>query len=48
MSSTDLPDHRNDPDFRNWTDLWDPYAEEIIQMENIYYTILEDQMGFYD
>ena len=47
-SSTDLPDHRNDPDFQNWTDLWDPYSKEIIQMENIYYTILEDQMGFYD
>ena len=48
VSSTDLPDHRNDPAFQAWTDLWDPYAEEIIQMENIYYTILEDQMGFYD
>ncbi|MER2026294.1 MAG: hypothetical protein ABS874_03495, partial [Lachnospiraceae bacterium] len=48
VSSTDLPDHRNDPAFQAWTDLWDPYAKEIIQMENIYYTILEDQMGFYD
>ena len=47
-SNADLPDHRNDPAFQAWTDLWDPYAEEIIQMKNIYYTILEDQMGFYD
>ena len=47
-SNADLPDHRNDPSFQAWTDLWDPYAEEIIQMKNIYYTILEDQMGFYD
>ena len=46
--NTDLPDHRDDPDYQAWNDLWDPYAEEIIQMENLYYTILEDEMGFYD
>lgn len=43
----DLTDHRGDPDYQAWEDLWPAYEEEIIQMENIYYTILEDQLGFY-
>ena len=46
-ANTDLPDHRGDPDYQTaWVDLWGPYEDEIVEMDGIYYSILEDYLGF--
>ena len=41
----DLPDHRGDPAYQSWSDLWTPYEENIEEMKGTFYSILEDQLG---
>jgi hypothetical protein len=41
----DLPDHRGEAEYQAWADLWEPYQENIKEMEGTYYGILEDWLG---
>ncbi len=47
-ANCDLTDHRGDPAYQEWTDIWPDYEETIKEMKGTYYSILEDQLGFDD
>ena len=42
----DLPDHRSDPAYQEWTDLLVPYEQTIEEMRGTYYSELEDLLGY--
>lgn len=41
-----LTDHRNDPEYKQWTDFLVPYRETIKKMKGTYYSELEAKLGF--
>ena len=43
VKECDLEDHRNDPAYRSWSDLWKPYEEEVRRMEGTRYSTLEKE-----
>ena len=42
-ASCDLADHRGDPAYQSWDDLWEEYAQEVKDMEGTSYPILEKE-----
>lgn len=47
VSRCDLTDHRGDPDYQSWVDIWPDYEATIEEMKGTFYSIMEDHLGGY-
>ncbi len=43
LSECDLEDHRRDPAYKSWSDLWEPYEKEVKRMKGTRYSTLEKE-----